>query len=60
MVGYDEKPGTQTGSHNLILGEEQTFTSFGGILAGKENTITGAFDSVIGGWKNRQAVKTTP
>jgi len=52
VVGYDEKPGAQTGSHNLILGEEQTFTSFGGILAGKENTITGTFDSVLGGWKN--------
>jgi hypothetical protein len=52
VVGYDEKAGAQTGSHNLILGEEQTFTSFGGILAGKENTITGPFDSVIAGWKN--------
>ena len=52
VVGYDEKPGTQTGSHNLILGEEQTFTSFGGILGGKENTISAPFASASGGSKN--------
>jgi len=52
VVGYDEKPGAQTGSHNLILGEEQTFTSFGGILGGKENTISAPFASATGGSKN--------
>jgi len=52
VVGYDEKPGAQTGSHNLILGEEQTFTSFGGILGGKENTISAPFASASGGSKN--------
>ena len=36
MIGYDKNEGKheQTGSHNLILGEEQTFTSYGGVLAG--------------------------
>ena len=52
VVGYDEKPGAQTGSHNLILGEEQTYTSFGGILAGKENAISAPFASISGGSKN--------
>jgi hypothetical protein len=55
VIGYDEnKEGkhTQTGSHDLILGEEQTFTSFGGIVAGLENTISGPSASVSGGSLN--------
>lgn len=51
VIGYDEDTGghEQTGSHNLILGEEQTFTSFGGILAGYADAITSPFASVTGG-----------
>jgi hypothetical protein len=54
VIGYDENPGqhAQTGSHDLILGEEQTFTSFGGILAGRAGTISGPFASVTGGLDN--------
>ncbi|HTZ65176.1 MAG TPA: hypothetical protein VMB51_13815 [Solirubrobacteraceae bacterium] len=52
VLGYDELPGEQTGSHNLILGEGQTFTSFGGIDAGAFNTISGIFASVTGGEGN--------
>jgi hypothetical protein len=38
-VGYDEPSGApgshpQTGSHNLIVGEQQTYTSYGAILGG--------------------------
>jgi hypothetical protein len=54
VIGYDENAGKheQTGSHDLILGEEQTFTSYGGILAGSEDSITAPFASVTGGSKN--------
>src|SRR3989454_3807148 len=52
IIGYDESPGTQSGSHNLILGRGQTFTSFGGILAGANNTISGPYASVTGGIDN--------
>jgi hypothetical protein len=52
VIGYDENPGTQTGSHNLILGGAQTYTSFGGILAGLGNTISKPFASVTGGQLN--------
>jgi hypothetical protein len=55
VIGYDEnKEGKheQTGSHDLVLGEEQTFTSFGGILAGRGSTISGPFASVTGGLNN--------
>jgi hypothetical protein len=52
VIGYDENPEgklEQTGSHDLILGEEQTFTSFGGIVAGAKNAIIAEFASVTGG-----------
>jgi hypothetical protein len=54
VVGYDENTENheQTGSHNLILGEEQTFTSFGGIVGGFRNTISGEYASVTGGESN--------
>jgi len=53
VIGYDENSGKeQTGSHDLILGEEQTFTAYGGILAGYGNTVSGPFASVTGGKLN--------
>jgi hypothetical protein len=54
IIGYDENPGShaQTGSHDLILGDEQTFTSFAGLVAGRFNTISGEYSSVSGGAGN--------
>jgi hypothetical protein len=59
VIGYDEDTGTerghvgaQTGSHNLILGEEQEFTSYGGIVAGYLNNIRAPFASVLSGGEN--------
>jgi hypothetical protein len=54
VIGYDENPGAhaQTGSHALVLGEEQTFTSYGGILGGFKNSITAPFGSITGGENN--------
>jgi hypothetical protein len=48
VIGYDELAGTQTGSHNLILGEELSYTSYGGIDAGYSATLTGPFSAVLG------------
>jgi hypothetical protein len=53
VIGYDESTGrTQTGSHNLILGEQQAFSSFGGLLAGYGNTVSGREATVSGGALN--------
>jgi hypothetical protein len=54
VIGYDEneRDHAQTGSHDLVLGEEQTFTSYGGIVAGYSNSLTAALGSIIGGWEN--------
>ena len=52
VIGYDENGGKheQTGSHDLILGEEQTFTSYGGPRRRAPGTRSArAFASVSGG-----------
>ena len=43
ILGYDEKPGTQTGSHNLLLGGSgNSYSSYGGIVGGSgSNKISG-------------------
>lgn len=54
VIGYDENPAnrSQTGSHNLILGSYQQYTSFGGILAGAFNATEAEYASVLGGHGN--------
>ena len=54
VIGYDENEGehAQSGSNNLVLGEEQTFTSSGGLVEGYENTISAPLASVTAGEYN--------
>jgi hypothetical protein len=54
IIGYDEKPGTQTGSHDLLLGGySDSSTSYGGILGGSHNnTISGPYAAVLSGAEN--------
>jgi len=53
FIGYDEQDNdTQTGSHNLILGSTNSFTSYGGLVAGRSNNISARFASVTGGSGN--------
>ncbi len=53
ILGYDEPSGTQTGSHNLLLGGTgDSYTSYGGIVDGYSNRIAGGYASVLGGGGN--------
>jgi hypothetical protein len=57
IVGYNEPPteGTvniRTGSHNVVVGQRHNFSSFGGLVVGDFNTISGAFASVSSGSRN--------
>ena len=55
IVGYnEERPynNNRTGSHNIIVGTFQNYSSFGGLVAGFGNTISGDFASVSGGSGN--------
>src|SRR6185503_12063940 len=50
VIGYDEHPSgyDQSGSHNLVLGENQQFGSYGGIAGGYHNTLTAPFSAAFG------------
>jgi len=54
VLGYDEnKELKQTGSHNLILGSEQTYETYGSILGGSSNTDTNnGSDAFLAGTDN--------
>jgi hypothetical protein len=54
ILGYDETPGAQTGSHNLLLGgTDNSYTSYGGIVGGAHsNKISNGYASVLGGSEN--------
>jgi hypothetical protein len=50
VIGYGENSGNRprTGSHNLIVGSENGWTSFGGIVGGQSNQLTGKYATVFG------------
>jgi hypothetical protein len=47
---------TRTGSHNVVVGRQHNFSSFGGFVVGDLNEISGAFASVSGGSLNVASV----
>jgi len=55
IVGYNELRGgrdDRSGSHNIVVGSKHNFTSYGGLVAGFENNISGRHASVTGGVDN--------
>lgn len=56
IVGYNDlgifAPAPRTGSHNVVVGDVQSYTSFAGIVAGQANTIDAPYASVLGGALN--------
>jgi hypothetical protein len=55
IVGYNEYRGggdARSGSHNIIVGSKNSYSSYGGIVSGASNDIAGRYASVIGGHNN--------
>jgi hypothetical protein len=55
IVGYNEARSLgsdKSGSHNLVVGPNHNYTSYGGLVAGYQNTISGGWASVSGGRNN--------
>jgi len=54
VLGYDEDDGAddKSGSHNLVLGVEHSYSSYGGLLSGQNNAVTDAHSSSISGSNN--------
>jgi len=50
VIGYDQTPGPggQSGSHNLVLGSAQAYTSYGSIIGGSDNYDAGSGSMVLG------------
>merc|ERR1711957_705354 len=42
----------RVGSHNLIIGDEHEYTSYGGIVTGQQNRISNKYSAVVGGAGN--------
>ena len=55
IVGYNElraSDNDRTGSHNLVVGPRHNYSSYGGLVAGYQNTVAGSYASVSGGENN--------
>lgn len=56
IIGYNEDPDdpeVRTGSHFVIVGSDNEWTSHGGIVSGYGNSVNGAYAAVTGGTLNR-------
>lgn len=49
VIGYNMHGGARTGTHNLVVGDGHSYSSFGGLLAGESNTISAPYASITGG-----------
>merc|ERR1719148_258159 len=43
---------TQAGAHNIVAGDTHTFSSYGGLVVGYNNTVSGPHCAVTGGYLN--------
>ena len=60
IVGYNELGNTlygdtRSGSHNIIVGQQNSYSSYGGLVAGASNLIANNFATVTGGVYNESA-----
>jgi hypothetical protein len=56
VIGYNECSGatcSRLGSHNLVLGQSNSYASYGGIVAGSSNIISAPYATITGGFNNR-------
>ena len=54
-IGYNTLRGSgdnRTGSHNLIVGDYQNYSSYSGFVAGRSNAVNGTYASISGGVGN--------
>lgn len=57
IIGEHESSGaSRTGAHNLIVGPYHEYTSWGGVLFGRNNTLQAENASVLGGHSNSVSV----
>ena len=53
IIGYnEEEDDLRSGSHNVVIGPYHSYSSYGGLVAGLHNTVSGHHASVSGGIEN--------
>ncbi len=54
IVGYNESRGSDSrkGSHNVVVGAKNDFSSFGGLVGGYNNSLSGRYSFIGGGHNN--------
>lgn len=55
IIGYDTDESlskNKTGTHNLVVGDEHEYSSYGGLVAGRANSVHGPYASITGGRNN--------
>ena len=60
VIGYNELRGSgddRTGSHNLVIGSRNNFSSYGGLVVGREASLSAPFS--IAGFGTSVALRTT-
>jgi hypothetical protein len=60
VIGYNELRGSgddRTGSHNLVIGSRNNFSSYGGLVVGREASLSAPF--AIAGFGTSVALRTT-
>jgi len=55
IIGWNESVGTsdRSGSHNVVIGQQHSWSATGGIVAGIANSISAESASILGGEHNR-------
>jgi len=54
IIGWNESVGTpdRSGSHNVVVGQQHSWSATGGVVAGFANTISAESASILGGARN--------
>jgi hypothetical protein len=60
IVGYNADNGdTRTGSHNVVIGDQHSWTSSASLLAGLNNILSGEYSFIAGGVGNEASGTTS-
>ncbi len=57
IIGYNELTGInnthiRTGSHNLVIGPDHSYSGYGNIIGGLSNTVNGKYSACIGSYES--------
>jgi hypothetical protein len=55
IIGYNlaDARDVKDGSHNIVVGDFHTYSSFGGVVFGHDNRALGPYATVLGGHNNK-------